>query len=335
MKYILTEQQFINLEQFTTGSPQINRPVPDDYLKYTGRVLKKTVVVPISDECKNKWTPLLKNAKDYWIKWLSHPTTKQKFKINYKVGADNKVNGHNVDEIFKSYIDALNKTNEIIFYNDSMKTADGVDLKNLRDSFAFWARLRPFNIFVNCSLNSKDPLGTLIHELQHLLYDIFPLNPEKQIGDVFVKQQTKLNTPSDFFKTNKNNPMENINFDFISNKVGGKSSILKNYYIKAINYDKKDPGYICNQSEKMSNISSVRRLFNIKPGDNITIKMLKPYLEGSKQNTDVGWIIGCWALNKFPDLQTMLNKLNRLALDTETNSPIPSMTQPNSSQRNA
>ena len=335
MKYIITEQQFIILEQNVSGGPHINRPVPDDYLRNTGRVVKKTVTIPISDECKNKWIPLLKNAKDYWIKWLSHPTTKQKFKINYKVGTDNKVNGHNVDEIFKSYIDALNKTNEIIFYNDSMKTADGIDLKEVRNSFAFWIRLRPFNIFVNCSLNSENPLGSLIHELQHLLYDIFPLNPEKQIGDVFVNKQTKLNTPSDFFKTNKNNPMETINFDYISKKVGGDSLTLEALYNFTVSMENKKPGYVCAETEKMSNISSVRRLLKLNPGEDITTQMLQPYLKGQKQDTDVGWILSCWALNKFPDLQTMLNKLNRLALNTETNTSIPSMTQPNSSQRNA
>jgi hypothetical protein len=63
----------------------------------------------------------------------------------------------------------------------------------------------------------------------------------------------------------------------------------------------------------MSNITSIRKLFNIKPGQNITLEMLKPYIKGDKHHTDIYWLLSCWALNGFSDINTLINKMNQLA----------------------
>ena len=65
---------------------------------------------------------------------------------------------------------------------------------------------------------------------------------------------------------------------------------------------------------------AIRSWFKLKPGQNITIEMLKPYIEGKKKNTDISWIILCWAKNGFPNLNKMINRINTLAVNnTGTN----------------
>ena len=81
-----------------------------------------------------------------------------------------------------------------------------------------------------------------------------------------------------------------------------------------------DPGYSCRTTEKMSNIMAIRKHFNLKPGGNITKEMLIPYIEGDKNDTNIYWVLSCWALNGFPDINIMLNKINQLAYqDTKQN----------------
>ena len=75
-----------------------------------------------------------------------------------------------------------------------------------------------------------------------------------------------------------------------------------------------------NNIEKMSNIMAIRKHFNLKPGGNITKEMLIPYIEGDKNDTNIYWVLSCWALNGFPDINIMLNKINQLAYqDTKQN----------------
>jgi 3-deoxy-D-manno-octulosonic acid (KDO) 8-phosphate synthase len=56
------------------------------------------------------------------------------------------------------------------------------------------------------------------------------------------------------------------------------------------NASPEDPGYVCRETEKASNIQSVRHLLNIKPGQNITPQMLKPYINGEKNDTNIDWL---------------------------------------------
>ena len=58
---------------------------------------------------------------------------------------------------------------------------------------------------------------------------------------------------------------------------------------------------------------SIRSLFGVNPGQNITKEMLLPYIKGNKKDGNVSFILYCWALRGFPDLDGMLNKMNQLA----------------------
>ena len=107
--------------------------------------------------------------------------------------------------------------------------------------------------------------------------------------------------------------MELRTIEINSKKLGTTSDTLKSLLRKAKFQENKDPGYVCRETEKMSNIIAIRNLFGVKPGQNITKEMVLPYIKGEKDHTDVSWILTCWALRGFPDLSEMLNKINDLA----------------------
>ena len=256
-----------------------------------------------NNKCKSTYPPILKQAQDYWRKWLSNPITKQKFKENWNNStvAGTLYDDSIVDGIFKRYLDAINKL-KLVYYDNTTITGDS-------DAYAFVNASEPDKIYVNCSENDPDPYGSLIHEIQHILYYIKPLNPVVQIGDVFVNPNTKKSTIETFFKTSNQQSNKTNNLNSVSKQYNTPVNML-NYFLKpGIN----DPGYSCRETEKMSNIVSVRKTLGVNPGQNITKEMLFPYIKGEKDNTDIYWLLSCWALNGFPDLGGMLNKMNQLA----------------------
>ena len=67
---------------------------------------------------------------------------------------------------------------------------------------------------------------------------------------------------------------------------------------------------------------AIRKYFNLKPGGNITKEMLNPYINKDKSQTDIYWVLSCWALNGFPDINIMLSKINNLAYQENNNTRI-------------
>jgi hypothetical protein len=279
----------------TPKTPQPKTYTPNKYLQQVPKA------------CSSKWQSQLEKSKNYWIQWLSNPITKTKFLNNWKKVEKN-MTLVEVGNIFKKYIDSLKVLK--LYYFDSKLIPDNAD------AFAFVNRYEPEKIFVNCSQNDPDPYGTLIHEMQHMLYNIKPLNPEVQIGNVFVDSNTKKSTIKTFFdiyKTKNLQSRELSNIDIISKNLGVAPSML-DYFLNVAKYkEKEDPGYVCEETEKMSNITAIRKTLGVKPGQNITKEMVLPYIKGEKDHTDVSWMLACWALKGFPDLNGMLNKINDLA----------------------
>ena len=271
----------------------------------------------VGPSCQSKWSPYLKQAKDYWIQWLSNPITKSKFKKNWNVGVDNKIDGITVDDLFKKYINTLNPINLVYYDTITSKYV------NVQGDYAYVNKSEPTKIYVNCSLNDDNPYETLIHEIQHTLYNIKPLNPSVKIGDVFVNDKTKKMTPSTFFSSNSsqnNIESSSTNIESVAKTYNINKDTL-NWWLNNAKVDEKEtPGYSCRTTEKMSNIMAIRKHFNLKPGGNITKEMLIPYIEGDKNDTNIYWVLSCWALNGFPDINIMLNKINQLAYqDTKQN----------------
>lgn len=260
-------------------------------------------ILRISPTCKSTWSKNLTPAKNYWIQWLSNPITKQKFKKNWNIKNDGEVN-----DIFKNYIDVLNKLTLVFYDNFNVKH------QTIRDSFAYVTPKEDnTKIYVNCSLDDTEPYETLVHEIQHILYDIKPLNPEKQVGDVFVTNNTVKMSPQDFFNVVNSTSTVNQSIQDTSKKYGFNTNALSVLLSNAKYHEKRRPGYVCSETEKMSNIMALRKYLGIKPGENITREMLEPYISGEKEQVDIAFILYCWALKGFGDINVMLNKMNNLA----------------------
>jgi hypothetical protein len=272
--------------------------------------------VKVNSDCKSKYTPLLKQAQDYWIKWLSSPITKLKFRKNWNVQPKyDTVDGKKVDDIFEEYIDCINNL-KLVFYDNTMIHPPGVseiDVDNQKNDYAFVTKTTPENVYVNCSQNNDEPLGVLIHEIQHLLYDIKPLNPSIDIGNAFLKPGDKKMGPKDVLGTSNKYDDEIENIMKISEYLGVDPLDLLSLSFKSQIQEVEKPGYVCSTTEKASNIQSIRSLFNINPGQNITPQMLKPYITGEKKDGNVRWMLMCWALRGFKDIHLFLSDINKLA----------------------
>lgn len=296
--------------------------------------------------CKTKVQGLMGQAKDWWLKWLADPTTKQKFLKSWNVQPNGMVKGKKVDDIFKNYIALINnikpdyytRNSPITLVNklDVRKGAAGED----NDTIAFVAP-KQFGfdkIFVNCSnLEGQDALPIIIHEIQHILFDYVPLNPENKIMQIY---SSKTSTPYDPMKRydqvaqsyakNDNSALlddaENLkginmkNLTDTSKKYNISQDILKKWYMEASLDTARglQSMYVCNQTEKMSNIMALRKMLNISPNQNIQYKDLLPYINKQKENVDTMWLIRCWALNGFPDIESWINKMNQLALNNKS-----------------
>ena len=272
--------------------------------------------VKVNSDCKSKYTPLLKQAQDYWIKWLSSPITKLKFRKNWNVQPKyDTVDGKKVDDIFEEYIDCINNL-KLVFYDNTMIHPPGVseiDVDNHKNDYAFVTEKTPENVYVNCSQNNDEPLGVLIHEIQHLLYDIKPLNPSIDIGNAFLKPGDKKMGPKDVLGTSNKYDDEIENLIKTSESLGVDSLDLLSWSFKSQIKEVEKPGYVCSTTEKASNIQSMRSLFNINPGQNITPQMLKPYITGEKKDGNISWLLLCWASKGFKDIRLFLADINKLA----------------------
>lgn len=270
---------------------------------------------------KEQWLTLLPKAVLWWKNWLSSPITQKKVQSNWDTSYPKGL--VSVKYIFPDYFKMLDSL-KIKFYDET-------DLINWTESSNAYAFVKgPFNtygdntIHVNLKQNDPNPYGTLIHEIQHIIYGIMPLNPEEKIHDIFVTKNTKRATTKSIEASGRTriNPdaqtlkraaivIKSLGLDMDAGRLVGWKRYAQ---------EKVDPAYVCQATEKMSNIMSIRSHFKLKPGQNITIAMLKPYIERKKTNNDISWIILCWATNGFPNLYNMINRINTLAVNnTGTN----------------
>jgi len=268
--------------------------------------------------CKTNAETELSKAVSFWKDWLNDPITIKKVKENWKDESNflsKYANTFSVESYvaWNKYFDILNNLN-IIVYDDTMPNEILTALAYVRSGESL------YDIHVNCSKNPKDLLGTMVHEIQHLLYQVKPLNPAKKISNVFVNKNQEIEPISNIFDITKLGSFVNKNTVDYSKQMETASKKLNLSYLtlglwkaKAEKEEKEDPGYVCRETEKMSNIMSIRRFLGIQPKDKITLDMLKPYMTFEKNHTDISWVLMCWAQRGFPDDNAMLDEINALA----------------------
>lgn len=261
---------------------------------------------------KKQWLDELPKAVAFWKSWLSDPITKQRVQQNWDAWL---ISGKNqIKIVWPIYFNMLNKV-YIKFY-------DATTGAGATDAYAYVEGEWNGNpaIYVNLEHNDPSKYDTLVHEIQHIIYNIKPLNPEKKITNAFVTKNTKRDTPSSIKSSIMSSASKKRDADIARAKVVIASLGLNMPASDLVVWQQRgkrgrlgDLGYVCRATEKMSNIMAVRNYFKLKPGQNITIAMLKPYIERKKEHDDISWILMCWASNNFPDLNTMLNRINMLA----------------------
>jgi len=176
----------------------------------------------------------------------------------------------------------------------------------------FVNKTAPTAIFINILKIEDDtePLETMIHEIQHLLYRRWPMNSTATVLKIFNnKAENTITSPS----------IANSNLQSISKKYQVGTNVLKWWEAARVSEEKASPGYISNLNEKLSNIVAIRKFFNLKPGQLITVAMLKPYINRVKVNINIYWFLLGWASQNFPDLQQFLNDVNDLAQKNDVN----------------
>ena len=284
----------------------------------------------VMNSCKSSWNKILPTSIKWWKDWLSNPITKEKVYKNYlerpRYGVAN--SGikeyeikNEINNAFIKYFELLNKI-KLNFYNKTTVKLNNHYVRHDAGAFVFKG---DNNIYVNCSSNgalSDEYIDTnLIHEIQHLIYNIKPLNPEKQIGSSFDGTNCTYQSRGGIIN-NISSKTTNTSTNYSSDIIRASKTLgIDPKYLYWLEEDKKergipgDPGYFCRETEKMSNIMGIRRLFGIQPGGKITLNMLKPYIIGDKTSVDVEFILYCWIENKYPDFNQMLNDFNKLALN--------------------
>jgi hypothetical protein len=292
--------------------------------------------------CKSSWNKILPSAIKWWKDWLSNPITKEKVYQNYlkntntsttrpisnnpthlsPIAGNNPANmKKDIDYFFTKYFELLNKI-KLNFYDRTTLKLNGVYVHHDAGAFVTEA---DGNIYVNCSGNGASSAAyidtTLIHEIQHLIYYIFPLNPEKQIGSSFNGANCTYET-RDAIINNVSSKTTNTSKNYSPDIIRASKNLgIDPKYLSWLEEDKKergtynDPDYFCRETENMSRIMGIRKLFGIQPGGKITLSMLKPYITRDKSSVEVEFILYCWIENKYPDLNQMLNDINQLALN--------------------
>ena len=270
----------------------------------------------VNQACKTKSQTALSKAVSFWKNWLNDPITKEKVYRNYLVRSERELN--NINNAFKKYFDILNNLN-LIYYDQTMPDEDMGALAHVNG----WKSL--YDVHINCSSNDTELVQTLVHEIQHLIYHVKPLNPAKKINNAFVDKNKKSETIGSFFN-NLLSPLIQKNLSKIIKDTSKKLNIpyydLEYWKDLSIKRGKdEDPGYICRETEKMSNIMAIRSLFGIKAGGKITLNMIMPYIKLEKDSGNIFWLLLCWAERGFPDINGMLDDINKLAFKQGNEKP--------------
>lgn len=294
-----------------------NQRVPNGHIKIiridTGTV--DALSNDVSEETKKEYNNYLIKARKWWVDWLNDPITKSKIIKNYN--ANKKPNEPVATEqwlnktLYPIYFKVLYSL-ELRYHDPNKPDAKFKFTFDDMDAIMFVKPNIPATIFINTRQIASDttPLENMIHEIQHLLYHKWPMNSTATVLKIFNNKAENMITSQSILDSN---------LQSISKKYQVGTDVLKWWEDERARQEKERPGYISSPNEKLSNINAIRKLFNLKPGQPITVAMIKPYINGTKHNINVFWFLLGWASENFPDLQQLLNDINNLAQTNDAN----------------
>ena len=280
------------------------------------------------------YPPLLASSIKWWNDWLSSPITKEKFIKNNK--GNLKDPKTEADEIFKGYFNILSQI-KLVPYGVCKDGNPG------SPNYAYVTDDKTNNIYVNTKhvdMDSQSLLEIFTHEVQHLLYFYYPLNPWEKVdncytvktfkkGSLFQKLKNLLSSSTKQTEptSESGNTINNITTSFgipiesstkVYNEINGEIEKQKKW-----GYE----DYISDPNENLSRITGVRQRLNIVPGTDITTNDFKPYIDGliNSQNSDeyftklnkdslnFYWLLLYWGYKGFADFNGLLSSMNQLA----------------------
>lgn len=287
----------------------------------------------------NVYPQLLKESVKWWEDWLKSPITKQKFIENNKGTIKS---SEDADKVFEGYYNILSQI-KLVPYGRCVNGKLGES-----QYYMYVTDDKTNNIYINTGqdIDNQSLLEVFIHEVQHLLYYYFPLNPSEKVDNCFTvktfKRGSIFQKLKNLFKRKKKVTDSNSVSTTAINNIVTSFSIPTESATKVYNelnneiQLQKDRGmesYISDHNEHLSRITGVRKRLNIVPGAEITVNDFKPFIDGlaTTQNPDeyfkkMGqeslnfyWLLLYWGYQGFGDFNGFLSSINQLAYQKNTN----------------
>ena len=161
------------------------------------------------------------------------------------------------------------------------------------------------------NIDSKELEGTLVHEIQHALYDLKPMTPSENWKKVFPykvwvnndTQNSKTPTPQEKTTISK--------YGIKQDKLNWWSSELKRHTDPSRS---DDTGYVCRETELASRMVKIKFLLGYSTNEKITVSDFKKFIEHEESpydSTNPYFLVLCWLNNGTPDIQTFLDNLDK------------------------
>jgi hypothetical protein len=154
----------------------------------------------------------------------------------------------------------------------------------------------------------KDIEATMVHEIQHALYDLKPMTPHENWKKVFP------------YKVWNNSQSQNSKVSISKEKNTILKYGLNEFTIewwKLLLQSKKlgdDPGYVCRETELASRMVGIKNLLKYSTSQKITVSDFKKFIDHEEypyNDENVYWLVLCWVNNGMEDIQTFLDKLDK------------------------
>jgi len=265
-------------------------------------------------KCLSKIKPAYNNAVNWWKNKLSEPSFYSKLKrlnnytdqqtkdwiVKYKNRLSNNISGpfcpkqhtKSYNELFSRVEPKGSNYNAIAFLKGDANSGMIV-----------------FNSYYLTS-DIKDIEATMVHEIQHGLYDLKPMTPSMNWKKVFP------------YKVWSDHDEKSDSGSVIS---GNEKSIISKYGLDEFDFEfwkislssRKDQGklgYICRETELASRIVAMKNLLGYSTSQKITVNDFKKFIkkDGTPYDDENAYfIVLCWVYNKMPDIQTFIDNLDK------------------------
>jgi hypothetical protein len=286
--------------------------------------------------CKTTYSEsLFQEAINYHKNWILSPQFKEKIKKNN--GWDDVTSNQKIKE-WVSFLSEI-ELKYIPTFQEFEALLPQHDLSHIAAQ-AFVRRQEPKKVYINC-FNPKQNQKTLkrggiksilIHEIQHCLDNITRANSKESINKSLNNTDTEIDVK---VRGNKNIKKLSQQLGISSSQFNKISTNLSNL----VNSSGFNDQYACSDKETMARISGMREYYGLtNPSQKIEIKFfkdlflkikdldIKKYLKRKITDFNLSWIesdmlfiLLCWAKNGFQDFEIMINQFNDLAKQKNPN----------------